>query len=145
MVAKRCGTAVWSGSLVEGNGTLSTESGALTNLPYSYHARFENEHGEAGSNPEELLAAAHAGCFTMSLSHLLTKKGYSVNELKTTATVLMEDDPKNLAILGVQLEVAGKIPDILPEKFEELAERAKDNCLMSKALSIAITMHASLM
>lgn len=144
MIAKRCGVAVWEGSLKDGKGTLTTDSGALNQLPYSYHARFENEHGEAGSNPEELLAAAHAGCFSMSLAHLLSKKGYTVNELKTTATVLMEDDPRNLAILGVQLEVYGKIPDILPDQFEELAERAKENCLMSKALKIAITMSATL-
>lgn len=144
MIAKRCGMAVWRGPMKDGSGVLSTDSGALNQLPYSYHARFENQHGEAGSNPEELLAAAHAGCFTMSLSLLLSKKGFIVNELTTVATVLMEDDPKNLAILGVQLDVKGKVPDMLPDSFNELAERAKEKCLMSKALSVPITMSSTL-
>lgn len=144
MLAKRAGTATWTGRLKDGTGTLTTESGALDKLPYSYKARFENAHGEAGSNPEELLAAAHAGCFTMSLSQIITKMGFEVNDLKTVATVLMEDDPKHLAVLGVQLVVNGKIPNMLPDQFIEAAEKAKVNCLMSKVINVPITMFAEL-
>lgn len=144
MIAKRTGTAVWVGPIKDGIGHLTTDSGALDNLPYSYHARFENKHGEAGSNPEELLGAAHAGCFTMALSQIIGKMGFEINELKTTSTVLMEDDPKHLAIVGVQVVVHGKIPNMLPDQFIDAAEKAKVNCLMSKVLNVPITMEAVL-
>lgn len=144
MIVKRTGTAVWKGRMKDGIGHLTTDSGALDQLPYSYHARFENDHGEAGSNPEELLGAAHAGCFTMALSQILHKMGFTINELKTTSTVLMEDNLKHLAILGVQVVVHGKIPDLLPDQFIEAAEKAKVNCLMSKVLAVPITMEAIL-
>lgn len=139
-ISKRPGTAVWNGGLTDGQGSLSTRSGALNSLPYSFVSRFKNDDGTLGTNPEELLGAAHAGCFTMALSLILGKMGLTPDELKTTATVLLENDPEKLGIVGVELSVEGKVPGATAEQFKEAAETAKTNCLVSKALSVPVTL-----
>lgn len=139
-ISKRSGTAVWNGGLTDGKGSLATRSGALNNMSYSFASRFKNEDGSLGTNPEELLGAAHAGCFTMALSLILGKQGYTAEELKTTATVLLENDPEKLAITGIELSVEGKVPGATEEVFRQAAETAKTNCLVSKALSVPLTL-----
>lgn len=144
MISKRPGTAVWNGGLTDGKGSLSTRSGALNTLPYSFASRFKNEEGTAGTNPEELLGAAHAGCFTMALSMILGKEGLTADEIKTTATVLLENDPEKMGITGVELSVEGKVPGATEAQFRKAAETAKENCLVSKALSVPVTLNARL-
>lgn len=139
-ITKRPGTAVWNGGLTDGKGTLSTRSGALNSLPYSFVSRFKNDEGTLGTNPEELLAASHAGCFTMALSMILGKLGLTPEELKTTATVLLENDPEKLGIAGVELTVEGKVPGATAQQFSEAAETAKANCLISKVLNVPVTL-----
>lgn len=143
-ISKRPGSAVWNGGLSDGKGTLSTRSRALDNLPYSFVSRFKNEDGSLGTNPEELLGAAHAGCFTMALSMILGKEGFTPTELKTTATVLLENDPEKLGITGVELSVEGTVPGATAEQFQKAAETAKANCLVSKALSVPVSLTAKL-
>jgi len=144
MISKRVGSAVWNGGLQDGKGTLTTRSGALNNLPYSFAARFKNDDGTLGTNPEELLAASHAGCFTMALSMILGQQGLTADELKTTATVLLETEADKLGITGVEITVEGKIPGATAEQFEQAAQIAKANCLISKALSVPVSLNAKL-
>lgn len=139
-ITKRPGTAVWNGGLTDGKGTLSTRSGALDNLPYSFVSRFKNDDGALGTNPEELLGASHAGCFTMALSMILGKQGFTPEALKTTAVVLLENDPEKLGITGVELTVEGKVPGATAEQFAQAAEMAKTNCLISKVLNVPVTL-----
>lgn len=135
---KRKATAVWNGTGKEGSGNLSTESGALNKISYSWAKRFGDE---AGTNPEELIAAAHAGCYSMKLSFLLVAEGFTADKIETTSTITLD----NGAIMGSHLEVKATVPGISKEKFEECAANAKANCPVSKALaSIAITMEATL-
>ncbi len=129
----RTAKAHWEGNLKEGTGTLSTQSGVLENTNYSFKTRFEE--GEKGTNPEELLAAAHAGCFTMAVSSMLNAKGITANKLDTEATLTME----GLNITGIHLNITGSIPGINAEEFATITKDAKKNCLISKALSIPIT------
>ena len=124
--------AVWRGTGRAGYGDLSTDSGVLARTPYSFRSRFENE---KGTNPEELIAAAHAGCFTMALSAQLTNAGHAPTELRTTATVAIEKQDAGWTITGIQLDVLGKVPGVTAEKFEELAQNAKKGCPVSRALS----------
>jgi len=128
MALKRSSTAVWHGTGPKGSGTLSSLSGALKDQPYSANARFQSEDGKAGTNPEELIAAAHAGCFTMALSFQLTNAGHEPTELKTDAVVTMEKQDIGWTITNINLEVEGKVAGVTAEKFAELAENATLCC-----------------
>ena len=143
---KRTGTAKWSGSLKDGSGTVSTQSGVLTNSPYSFKGRFEDEDGKTGTNPEELIGAAHAGCFTMQLSHLLAEAGHPAEQLKTTAAVSV--DPKDgggFEITRSALSLEAKVPGIEPDIFEAIAGKAKAGCPVSVALGgVEITLETRL-
>ena len=146
MALKRTSTAVWNGTGPKGSGTLTTLSGAFKDQPYSANARFQSEDGKAGTNPEELIAAAHGGCFTMALSFQLTNGGFEPTELKTVATVSMEKQDIGWTITSIHLSVEGKVPGIDANKFSELAENAKKGCPISRALaSTNITMSAKLL
>jgi osmotically inducible protein OsmC len=133
----RTATAVWNGSGKEGSGNLTTQSSTLNKTQYSYKSRFEEG---TGTNPEELVAAAHAGCFCMKLSFVLGGAGFTPDSIETTSTVTLE----NGAITGSHLVVKAKVPGISADKFKECAEDAKVNCPISKALNTNITMEASL-
>lgn len=135
MSIKRRATAKWIGSGLEGKGTLNGTSGVLQDTPYNTKNRFENEDGQAGTNPEELIAAAHAGCFSMALSFQIDAAGFTADELQTTATVGMEKVEGGFAIEEIVLDLKGKVKGMEEAKFRELAEVAKINCPVSKALS----------
>jgi osmotically inducible protein OsmC len=138
----RTANAVWKGNLKEGNGTLDTQSGALKGTPYSFKMRFEDESGKSGTNPEELIAAAHAGCFAMQLSHVLAENGTPATELDATAVVTLVP---GTGITGSALTLVGKVPGIDAAKFQELAEQAKAGCPVSKALgAIKVSLDAKL-
>lgn len=136
---KRTANAVWSGSIKEGNGTISTQSKVLDNHNYNFKTRFGDK---KGTNPDELLAAAHAGCFAMALSSILGEAGYTADSLEATSEVTMDTD--KLELTGSHLTLKAKIPNISEEKFMECANTAKENCPVSKALSLNITLDASL-
>jgi len=133
---KRTAKAHWQGNLKEGKGTLTTQSGILDNTNYSFKTRFEED--EKGTNPEELLAAAHAGCFTMSVCAILSQKGLNPTSLDTEATVSME----GLSITGVHLSIKGLVPGVNYEEFKAITKDAEKNCPISKALSILISSEA---
>ena len=143
---KRTATAIWKGNLREGTGTLDTQSGALDAHPYSFKARFEDENGKSGTNPEELLGAAHAGCFTMQLSHLLAEAGHPADELKTMATVSVEPkDGGGFEITRSALSLEAKVAGIERDVFEAIAGKAKTGCPVSVALGgIDITLDMTL-
>ena len=134
---KRKATAVWNGSGKEGKGKLSSQSSALNDMQYSYLSRFESG---VGTNPEELIAAAHAGCFAMKLSFVLGGAGFTPESLEVTSTVSLEDG----TIKSSHLELKAKVPGIDDSKFKECAEDAKASCPVSKALNMEITLDASL-
>lgn len=134
---KRNGSAVWKGSLKEGNGTVSTESGVLADAQYSFTTRFEDG---KGTNPEELIAAAHAGCFSMALSSELGKLDATAESINTTATVSLEKTDAGFAITSVHLDVKAKVPGASKETFEKAANNAKNGCPVSKVLNADITM-----
>jgi osmotically inducible protein OsmC len=134
---KRTATAVWNGSGKEGNGTLSTQSTVLNKTQYSFNSRFADG---IGTNPEELMAAAHAGCFTMKLTFVLGAAGFTPDELETTCAISLEDG----VITSSALAVKAKVPGITNEKFQECAADAKANCPVSKVYNMAITLEASL-
>jgi len=142
----RKATAVWQGTLKEGKGTLDTQSGALKGLPYDFKARFEDESGRAGTNPEELLGAAHAGCFAMQLSALLTEHGTPPEKLEATAAVSVGPaSGGGFAISKSAITLTATIPGISEEDFTSLANKAKESCPLSKALSaIEVTLDAKL-
>ncbi|BCH22267.1 OsmC family peroxiredoxin [Mesorhizobium sp. L-8-10] len=138
----RHATAVWTGKLKEGSGTLDTQSGVLSKTPYSFKNRFEDESGRSGTNPEELLAAAHAGCFAMQLSHFLAENGTPAEKLDAKAVVTLVP---GTGITGSALTLVGTVPGIDAAKFTELAEKAKENCPVSKALgAIKLSLDARL-
>ena len=137
----RKASAVWNGSLKEGKGTVSTESGVLTNSQYSFSTRFENGRG---TNPEELIAAAHAGCFSMALSAQLGNAGITPESIETTATLTLEKLDSGWAITTVHLEVVGRVPGADNAAFQKAAENAKSGCPVSKLLKANITMSAKL-
>jgi len=142
---KRYATAVWKGDGMTGTGTLTSTSGALTGLPYSFKARFQNEDGKAGTNPEELIGAAHAGCFAMALSFALAKAGFTADELSVDAAVGFDQVDGGFAITGIALSLKAKIPGIGADQFAEIALGAKANCPVSKALAATpITLDAKL-
>lgn len=138
----RHATAVWKGNLKEGSGTLDSQSGVLSGTPYSFKNRFEDESGKSGTNPEELLAAAHAGCFAMQLSHFLAENGTPAEKLDAKAVVTLVP---GTGITQSALTLTGTVPGIDAAKFKELAEKAKENCPVSKALgAITLTLDARL-
>lgn len=135
MDLKRSSQAVWHGSGEDGQGTFSSTSGALNQIPFSSTTRFQNVDSKMGTNPEELIAAAHAGCFSMALSFQLSGAGFVPTELKTTATILLRQKESGFEIAEIQLNLEGKVPGVTEEKFQELAQVAKKNCPVSKALA----------
>ncbi len=140
----RHGSAVWNGTIKDGSGTVTTPSGVLNNTPYSFKLRFEDESGTNGTNPEELIAAAHAGCFSMALSGQLTRAGFTAESLATSAALTLEQKDGGFAITKVHLTLDAKVPGISPEQFQELAAAAKAGCPVSKVLNAEITLTASL-
>jgi osmotically inducible protein OsmC len=139
---KRTASAVWNGSLKEGNGTLTTTGGALQSTPYSFAARFATG---AGTNPEELIAAAHAGCFAMALSAALGEAGFTPERLEATAEVSLENvAPKGWTVTASHLVLNAKVPRIDARQFDEIAAKAKANCPISRLLNANITLAAKL-
>ena len=132
MQINRTGSAQWSGGFKDGKGQISTQSGALKNYPYGYASRFE---GIPGTNPEELIGAAHSGCFTMALSAVLGEAGLKADTMETTAKVTLESVEGGFAITAIHLTLAAKVPGVDEAKFKELAGVAKAGCPVSKALS----------
>jgi len=141
MTIKRNGSAVWSGGLKDGKGAVSTGSGVLKDSQYGFNTRFEDG---PGTNPEELIGAAHAGCFTMALSGQLGQAGMTAQELRTTATVSMEKVEGGFAITAVHLDLVAKIPGASQEAFDKAANNAKENCPVSKLLNAKITLSSRL-
>jgi len=138
----RSASAIWKGNLKEGKGTLESQSGALKGAPYSFKLRFEDESGKSGTNPEELIAAAHAGCFAMQFSHFLAENGTVAEKLDAKAVVTLIPGK---GITQSALTVVGTVPGISAEKFKELADKAKAECPVSKALgAINVTLDAKL-
>lgn len=134
---KRTAKAHWNGTLKEGKGEISTQSTTLNNTQFSFKTRFADG---IGTNPEELIAAAHAGCFTMAVGAALTQAGFTPGDLETEA--ILDLDMAALSITGIHLELKGsKIDGVTSEKFKEIAEGAKTNCIISKALSVPITLN----
>ena len=138
---KRKGSAVWRGGLKDGKGTVSTDSGVLSNTQYSFSTRFEDG---KGTNPEELIAAAHAGCFSMALSAQLGNAGMTAEQIQTTATVSLDKTDGGFSITAVHLDVRAKIPGADKQAFETAANNAKAGCPVSRVLNATITMDAVL-
>ena len=142
---KRIAEAVWNGSGTKGSGTLTTpKSGAFTDLPYSVKLRFENEDGTKGTNPEELIAAAHAGCYAMALSVALEKNGFTADSIETKATLSLDQVDGGWAITKSALTLEAKVPDISDDKFDEIANGEKEGCPVSKLLDAEITLDYTL-
>jgi osmotically inducible protein OsmC len=137
----RTASAHWAGGLKDGKGIVSTESGVLNSSKYSFGTRFEDA---PGTNPEELIAAAHAGCFSMALSAELGKAGITPETIDTTAALTLEKTDAGFTITAVHLDVKAKIPGVDPHKFDEAAQNAKKGCPVSRVLNAAITMSAKL-
>jgi len=140
----RTGSAVWNGTIKDGSGSLTTPSGVLSGTPYSFKMRFEDETGRSGTNPEELIAAAHAGCFSMALSGQLPRAGFTPESLATSAAVTLEQKDGGFAITKVHLTLEAKVPGITESQFQELAGAAKAGCPVSKVLNAEITLAATL-
>jgi lipoyl-dependent peroxiredoxin len=141
MKINRTGSAVWQGGLKDGKGAISTESGALSAYPYGFASRFE---GVKGTNPEELIGAAHAGCFTMALSMILGEAGLTAEKMETSAKVTLEQVDGGFAITAVHLTLSAKVPGTDQAGFKELAAKAKAGCPVSKVLNAEITLDATL-
>ena len=137
---KRKINAIWKGDGADGTGVLTAQSGAFNNMPYSFKTRFKNDDGTLGTNPEELIAAAHAGCFNMKLSFVLNESDYNPEELNTDAVLTFEDGK----VISIELNLKAKVPNIDKEKFQELAVEAKENCPISGALNCDIILKAAL-
>ena len=133
---KRKITAIWKGNGSTGTGVLTAQSGAFNKMPYSFKTRFENDNGDLGTNPEELIAGALAGCFNMKLSFVLNESDYTPDELKTDAVLTFVDGK----VISVDLDLKAKVPGIDKDKFDELAENAKKNCPISGALNCEINL-----
>lgn len=138
---KRNASAEWKGGLKDGKGTISTDSGVLKNAQYSFSTRFENG---IGTNPEELIAAAHAGCFSMALSGQLGNANLKADSIRTTATVTMEKTDAGFTITAVHLDVAARVPGATDAAFQAAAKNAKEGCPVSRLLKAEITMQAVL-
>jgi len=137
---KRKVNAIWKGNGADGSGILTAQSGAFNNMPYTFKTRFENDNGSLGTNPEELIAAALAGCFNMKLSFVLNESNFSPEELNTEALLTFEDGK----VISIELDLKAKVLGIKDEKFIELAEDAKDNCPISGVLNCEIILNVSL-
>ena len=138
---KRSASAVWKGGLKDGKGSISTASGVLADTQYSFSTRFEEG---KGTNPEELIAAAHAGCFSMALSAQLDTAGKKAESIQTEATVTMEKTDAGFTITAVHLKVRAKVPGASPPDFQQAAEAAKKGCPVSRVLNATITMETKL-
>lgn len=138
---QRTASAVWNGALKDGKGSISTQSGTLSDAPYSFVTRFENQ---KGTNPEELIAAAHAGCFTMALSAQLGTINFTPQRLRTTAAVTLEKLDAGWTISKIHLDVTANVPGISASAFDSAAASAKANCPVSRLLKAEITMEARL-
>ncbi|SFI18703.1 OsmC family protein [Modicisalibacter xianhensis] len=141
MSIKKKGSAEWQGSLKKGKGTVSTESGALKQNPYGFNTRFE---GQPGTNPEELIGAAHASCFSMALSMILGESELEPESIKTEATVTLEQDDSGFTISAIHLDTRARIPGADQATFEEAANKAKEGCPVSKLFKANITLDAKL-
>ena len=137
---KRNVNAIWNGDGIDGNGLLTAQSGAFNKMPYSFKTRFENDNGDLGTNPEELIASALAGCFNMKLAFLLNEANFNPTELNTNATLTFIDG----SVISIELILKGKVPNLNEEKFIEFAEEAKKNCPISGVLNCEIILNASL-
>ena len=137
---KRKAYVVWRGDGENGSGELTTGSGAIQKLPYDFKMRFKNDDGKLGTNPEELIAAAHAGCFNMKLSFVLNENGFSPESLETESVLTFVDG----IVESIELSLSAKVPDISDEKFNECAEEAKDNCPISGLLNCEISLSSRL-
>lgn len=138
---KRTASAAWSGDLKKGKGTLATQSGVLKDTGYSFSTRFENG---IGTNPEELIAAAHAGCFTMATAAALGRAGFTPDRLGTNASLTFEQVSGNWTITTVDLQMTARVPGIDTNKFQEIAADAKANCPVSRVLNAKISLDAKL-
>ena len=138
---KKTASAIWQGGLKDGKGLLSTESGALKQNPYGFNTRFE---GSPGTNPEELIGAAHAGCFSMALSMMLGEAGFTAERIDTTAEVTLDKQPDGFAITAVHLILKAKVPGADEAQFLEIANKAKAGCPVSKVLNAKISLDAAL-
>lgn len=138
---KKTASAVWQGGLKDGKGTLSTESGALKDNPYGFNTRFE---GAPGTNPEELIGAAHAGCFSMALSMMLGEAGLTAERIETRAEVTLDKQSDGFAITAVHLVLRARVPGADAQTFEHIANKAKAGCPVSKVLNAKISLDASL-
>lgn len=138
---KKTASAVWQGGLKDGKGQISTESGAMKQVPYGFNTRFE---GTPGTNPEELIGAAHSGCFSMALSMILGEAGLTAERIDTTAEVTLDKQPDGFAITAVHLILKAKVPGASEEQFLELANKAKAGCPVSKVLNAKISLDATL-
>ena len=141
---KRNAKAHWTGDLKTGKGNLTTPSKVLDETSYSFESRFEDETGKSGTNPEELIAAAHAGCFTMALSNELSDAGYEVKNLDTKAIVAIEPEGEGFKIPTVDLTLTAEVPGISEEEFQKIAHETKENCPVSKVLNAKISLDATL-
>lgn len=141
---KRKAQAVWSGGGKDGKGVLTTGSGTLSDTPYSAKMRFEDESGRSGTNPEELIAAAHAGCFNMALAFQISGAGHSPQELSTEAVLDMQQGDGGWTIKSVHLNLRGRVDGISADEFKALAQKAKEGCPVSRVLNAEITMTAEL-
>ncbi|MFI8742651.1 OsmC family protein [Stutzerimonas zhaodongensis] len=138
---KKTASAVWQGDLKSGKGTISTESGALQDNPYGFNTRFE---GAPGTNPEELIGAAHAGCFSMALSMMLGQAGLTAERINTTAEVSLDKDDKGFSITAIALTLKAKVPGTDNEQFQQIANQAKEGCPVSRVLNAQISLTATL-
>ena len=138
---KKTASAIWQGDLKSGKGTISTESGALKDNPYGFNTRFE---GAPGTNPEELIGAAHAGCFSMALSLMLGQAGFTAERIATRAEVTLDKDGEGFSITAIALTLDAKIPDIDETQFQQIANQAKEGCPVSKVLNAQISLTATL-
>lgn len=137
----RRGSAVWNGGIKDGKGAISTQTGALQAYPYSFGSRFESV---AGTNPEELIAAGHAGCFTMALTLMLGEAGFTVEQLDTEAAVTLQKGADGYSIPSIHLDLKAKVPGMKDKTFQALAAKAKAGCPVSKLLNADITLDAQL-
>ncbi|MDG1681803.1 MAG: OsmC family peroxiredoxin [Flavobacteriaceae bacterium] len=140
MKMKRKVNAIWKGDGIDGEGVLTAQSGAFNNMPYSFKTRFKNDDGQLGTNPEELIAAALAGCFNMKLSFVLNEANFNPEELSTEAVLTFVDGE----VTSIDLKLHAKVPGITPENFIKLAEEAKENCPISGVLNCKIELNSHL-
>lgn len=141
MKIKKNGSAVWKGDIKTGKGEISTESGALKGQPYGFNTRFEDK---AGTNPEELLGAAHAACFSMAFSKILGEAGFEAKKIETQSEISLEKKDSGFSITLAHLTVKAQIPEIDEAKFNELSKKAKEGCPVSRLFNSEITMQAQL-